>query len=297
MKGIFILKTLFLLFLPLNAMPSQRTQASVSSALIVKCEPEFPVNGSPVFFRVRSAKSLKSLTGTWQGRRVYFDFDVEGRTWYGFAGVDIDAVSGQHQLTLEAILANGARIPSSHSVTVGKAPYRTIALSVSRKFTEPDAETLERINQERAHKGEIFRRITMGRLWSGRFVAPVENVITESFGTARTFNGIQQSVHHGLDFRADTGTPVWAMNKGSVIIARDMFYEGGFVVIDHGQGLLTLYMHLSNIDVNEGDLVNKGQTIGLSGATGRTTGPHVHVGVRWQGIYVDPATLLTMSLD
>ncbi|MCI0338846.1 MAG: M23 family metallopeptidase [Acidobacteria bacterium] len=240
---------------------------------------------------------MKSLSGRWHGHQVFFDFDVKTRTWYGFAGVGIDTASGQHQLSLEARLANGARISYSHSVTVGKAAYRTIDLSVPGKYTEPDAETLARINQERALKNEVFRQTIKDRLWAGRFVAPVENVITEGFGTQRTFNGVRQSVHQGLDFRADIGTPVLAMNSGTVILARDLFYEGGFVVIDHGNGLLTLYMHLSEINVNEGNPVRKGEIIGSSGATGRVTGPHLHVGVRWQGIYVDPETLLTISIN
>jgi len=96
--------------------------------------------------------------------------------------------------------------------------------------------------------------------------------------------------------RAETGTPVRAMNSGVVIVAREMFFEGGFVVIDHGQGLLTLYMHLSEIKAREGDNVGKQQIIALSGGTGRATAPHLHVGVRWQGIYIDPATLLSMPL-
>jgi murein DD-endopeptidase MepM/ murein hydrolase activator NlpD len=122
-------------------------------------------------------------------------------------------------------------------------------------------------------------------------------VITERFGTGRTINRVQQSVHYGLDFRADTGSPLGAMNNGNVVIAREMFYEGGFVVIDHGQGLLTLYMHLSEITVNVGDAVKKGQVVGLSGATGRVTAPHLHVGVRWQGIYVDPAMMFKLNID
>jgi murein DD-endopeptidase MepM/ murein hydrolase activator NlpD len=120
--------------------------------------------------------------------------------------------------------------------------------------------------------------------------------MTEHFGTQRTFNGKLQSVHQGLDFRAATGTPVRAMSSGEVILARELFYEGGFVVIDHGQGLLTLYMHLSQFMAKEGDRVAKGQAVGLSGASGRATGPHLHVGARWQSVYVDPAALLNLRL-
>jgi murein DD-endopeptidase MepM/ murein hydrolase activator NlpD len=268
-----------------------------STVLSVKWTPGSLVNGSPCLFRVRPSKTLKSLTGLWQRRRVLFHFDAETRTWYGLAGVGIDTVSGKHRLKLEAKLLNGARVSSSHSVMVGNTAYRTIDLSVPRRFTEPDAEELARIIQERALKRELFDRITEKRLWSGRFVPPVRNVVTEEFGTERIFNGVRESVHQGLDYRADVGTPVEAMNSGRVLIARAMFYEGGFVVIDHGCGLTTLYMHLSGIKVKEGDRVSRRQIIGYSGATGRVTGPHLHVGVRWQGIYLDPAALLGISMN
>jgi murein DD-endopeptidase MepM/ murein hydrolase activator NlpD len=155
---------------------------------------------------------------------------------------------------------------------------------------------MARISEEQAFKREIFRRITPSRLWSESFAPPIDSVITDEFGVQRTFNGKVQSAHHGLDLRADTGTPVAAMNSGEVIVAREMFYEGGFVVIDHGRGLLTLYMHLTEISVQEGVRVAKGQIIGLSGGTGRVTAPHLHIGIRWQGIYLNPEVLLQMQL-
>jgi murein DD-endopeptidase MepM/ murein hydrolase activator NlpD len=93
-----------------------------------------------------------------------------------------------------------------------------------------------------------------------------------------------------------TGTPVAAVNRGTVILARLLFFEGNCVVIDHGQGLLTLYLHLSEIHVKEGEPVAKGDDIGLSGGTGRATGPHLHLAVRWQGIYLDPSALLSLRM-
>jgi murein DD-endopeptidase MepM/ murein hydrolase activator NlpD len=263
----------------------------------VSWTPKVLVNGSPCFFQVRPSASLKSLTGHWLGRRVYFNFDRASRTWLGFAGVGINTASGNYQLKLEATLVRGRRVHYSHAVAIGKVVYRTFNLNVPDRFTEPDAETLSRISQERAVKSALFEQITHKRLWSGRFVPPIKSVITEEFGTERTFNGRRQSVHQGLDFRASIGTPVEAMNSGRVIIAREMFYEGGFVVIDHGGGLATLYMHLNQIKVNEGERVKRRQILGYSGATGRVTGPHLHVGVRWQGIYVDPQTLLGLSMN
>ena len=97
-----------------------------------------------------------------------------------------------------------------------------------------------------------------------------------------------------MDFRAAIGTTVRATNQGTVVLARGLYYEGNCVVLDHGQGLLTIYMHLSEIRVKEDQRVEGGDILGLSGNTGRVTAPHLHFAVRWQGIYLDPATLLEL---
>jgi murein DD-endopeptidase MepM/ murein hydrolase activator NlpD len=290
-----LMKVLLTLSLPLAAQSGMGQPKRAS--LQVRWTPKSLVNGSPCLFQVRPSASLKSLTGRWLGRRVYFDFDSRSRTWSGFAGVGINTASGIYQLKLEATSVRGRRVQYYYSVPVGNVVYRTVELDVPESFTDPDAGDLSRISQERAVKSESFQQITRKRLWSGRFVPPIKNVVTEEYGTSRTFNGRRQSVHQGLDFRASIGTPVEAMNSGRVIIAREMFYEGGFVVIDHGCGLATLYMHLGRIKVNEGERVKSRQILGYTGATGRVTGPHLHVGVRWQGIYVDPEALIRMNMN
>ncbi|MCI0524887.1 MAG: M23 family metallopeptidase [Acidobacteria bacterium] len=286
--------------LALIAWPYRGLSAGSTSAppntLAVTSSPEVIVNGSPCLFRVTSQRPLRSLRGRWQGRRVFFDFDANDGSWYGFAGVGLDAAAGRRRLTLEATTAKGARFSLTHPVRIERADYRSVTLSVPDRFTAPDAETLARVKEERALKNEVFARVTPSRLWSGNFEAPIDSVITSEFGVRRMFNRRVRSFHQGLDLRADTGVPVEAMNNGVVIVARDMFFEGGFVVVDHGQGLLSLYMHLSEIRVNEGDSVATRQIIALSGGTGRVTAPHLHVGVRWQGIYIDPAVLLTLPL-
>jgi murein DD-endopeptidase MepM/ murein hydrolase activator NlpD len=290
-----------LLVAPLPAAWPEQASAAESgaapqTAMTVTWAPAEIVNGSPCLFRVKPRRPLRSLKGRWQRREIFFDFDARDGAWYGFGGVAVDAVSGRHQLRLEAMTTRGARFFSNHLVTVGSADYPVIDLSVPRQFTEPDAETLARIIEEQAFKREVFKLVSPNRMWSGAFVAPVDSVITDEFGVQREFNGKVQSVHQGLDLRAQTGTPLAAMNSGVVIVAREMFYEGGFVVIDHGRGLLTLYMHLSEINVREGESVTKSQVVGLSGGTGRVTAPHLHVAVRWQGIYVDPAVVLNLQL-
>ena len=120
--------------------------------------------------------------------------------------------------------------------------------------------------------------------------------VSDGFGTARVINQEVKSRHLGTDFGVPTGTPVHAVNHGTVLLARPLFFEGNCVIIDHGQGLMSLYLHLSEFRVKEGDEVAPGQLIGLSGGTGRATGPHLHLAIRWQGVYLDPAILLKMQL-
>lgn len=285
----------FLLFAMLAWEPVGDSSAQ-TIALSLGVEPAHPVDGSPVLFRIWPDKPLKSLSGTWLGHRVIFEFDSASRAWCGFAGVELGTPVGGHSLKLEMISASGARSTSTQTITIAAGSYASGTLTVDSKFMTPNTDEQVRIRQERALKREVFRRSNRQRLWKGGFAAPVENIITENFGVRRIFNGKQRSRHQGLDFRAALGTPVKAMNSGEVILARQMFYEGGLVVIDHGHGLLTLYLHLSDFKTTEGSRVNKGQIIGLSGATGRVTSEHLHVGVRWLGKYLDPATLLTMKL-
>ncbi len=280
-----------------NAAESESSLSTAPSANFrVTSIPRVPHNGTAVLFRINTSEIFKSIKGDFLERQVFFDFDASTGAWYGFAGVDIDTKPGLHPLHLEATRPDGSSFTFDFSTPTGSTRYRTIALSVPRRFTEPDEATQERIAVERDLKAEIFSRVTPMRWWTGPFVPPIESPMTDPFGTRRTFNGKVQSAHMGQDFRADIGTPIGAMNRGKVILARDMFYEGGLVVIDHGQGLLTLYMHLSQINVREGDLVEKQQIIALSGDSGRATGPHLHVGIRWQGVYVNPAPLFSLPL-
>lgn len=262
----------------------------------ISWQPSPLVNGSPVIFRVASPAGVSSLSGSWLGHEVFFSLDVKRKTWYGIAAVSLETAAGSYPLLLNGTTAGEKEISFERKVSIRAAKYPTITVTVSRKFTEPSPEELQRINQERELKHELFSRMEPEREWSGRFLAPVEARVSDVFGTRRTFNGKVQSMHQGLDYAVPQGTAVSALNRGTVLLARPLFFEGNCVVLDHGQGLLTLYMHLSDLKVKEGDQVARGQEIGLSGGTGRATGPHLHVAVRWQGVYLNPATLLALDL-
>ncbi len=265
-------------------------------------QPARPINGAPVLFQVNPSSRLKSLSGTWLGHEIPFSFNASRKTWFALAGVSLETAPGTYTLELTGETIDGKKssekLSFSHkfSVTRGKYPKIAVKLSVEGKFTEPTPEQQTQIAEAQQVKKEYLNTVTPERAWSGQFIAPAEAAISDVFGSERIFNGKTSSPHLGLDFRVPTGTLVAAMNDGTVLLARPLYFEGNFIVIDHGQGLLTLYLHLSEFKVKEGDRVKRGQEIGLSGGTGRATGPHLHVAVRWQGTYLDPTSLMRLRL-
>jgi len=258
-------------------------------------QPQMLVNGSVCLFTVGVKGTPQKVTAQWMGHDLAFA-PGSGGVWHALAGVALETKPGSYDLALEATMRDGRVLRLVRQVTVGAAKYKTSRLTVPQKYVTPDPETLKRIEAEKEIKSAAFAHEIAVPEWSGNFVAPVPSEISETFGTSRTFNGKLASVHRGDDFRAPTGTPVHASNAGEVVLARELFYEGNCVVIDHGLGFMTMYMHLSKFDVQEGDKVEKGQTIALSGGTGRVTGPHLHMSVRWSGEYLDPAKLLALKL-
>ena len=275
---------------------SRRTKVAPTKSWSVRWQPLCVVNGAPVLFRVTPPAPVESLSGKWLEHDVFFDLDAANKTWYGIAGSSVQTRPGSHVLKLEATTTNGEEISFERKITIRAAKYPRTVIQVAKQYTEPSPEQLQKVSQDTSVKQEAFQHVNPEREWSGKFRAPVEATISGVFGTQRTFNGKVQSVHQGLDYAVPSGTPVAAVNNGTVLLARPLYFEGNCVVLDHGQGLLTLYMHLSEIKVTEGEKIQRGEEIGLSGGSGRATGPHLHLAVRWQGIYLNPATLLALNL-
>lgn len=270
--------------------------ATLAQTPEVALTPEMVVAGSPELIRV-NAPAGATVEGEWLDRKLEFFRGRDGQAWYALGGVDVESPAGPSTLHISARTAANTPIDLSRTVEIRPALYRTSALTVAPKFVEPGPEELERIKAESELKDKVFAASATEPLWSGSFRVPVRAARTDSFGTRRTFNGELASIHKGMDFRAVTGTPARAANSGVVVLARPLYYEGNCVAIDHGLGLFTISMHLSRIDVHEGERVSLGQRIGLSGATGRVTGPHLHWAVRWEGAFLDPAKLLRMDLS
>jgi murein DD-endopeptidase MepM/ murein hydrolase activator NlpD len=273
-----------------------KLSAATAAHWIVGYQPARLVNGTPVLFRVTTPAPVRTLSGNWLGHEIEFSFDASSKSWFALAGISLETKRGDYPIQLHAETSAGEAISFEKTFWVQRQRYPRVRLKVPPRYTAPSPEDQRQIEQDKETKAEAFKTLSPGREWKGSFAPPVNAEISDVFGVERVFNGSVESTHQGLDFRVPGGTSVAAVNSGRVILARPLFFEGNCVVIDHGQGLLTLYLHLSKFLIKEGDDVKKGQAIGLSGGTGRATGPHLHLAVRWQGVYLDPAVLLKLSL-
>jgi murein DD-endopeptidase MepM/ murein hydrolase activator NlpD len=204
--------------------------------------------------------------------------------------------TGTYDLRIRATLNGGRVARTVKSVEIGTVTFRTGDVKVPENFVKPDPASEKKIAADRRVKERAFSHSSATPQWSGDFIKPVEAPPTDSFGMTFIFNEELTSEHRGTDFPIKEGSPVMSSNAGTVVLARELFYEGNCVILDHGQHFFTIYMHLSKIQVKEGQKVRKRQRLGLSGATGRVTAPHLHMGVRWAGSYVDPTKLFALTL-
>lgn len=218
-------------------------------------------------------------------------FSLDKRRWRALVGIDLDTPPGIYPIRVEAA---AGREKVDYDLIVRPRRFRTRRLMVDPEFVNPPASARERIDRETALLDEVWRASSPDRLWKEPFVRPVPQVANSAFGTRSIFNGTPLSAHGGADFMSPPGTPTHAPNAGRVVVARDLYFSGNTVVIDHGLGLFSMLAHLSAFDVHEGDRVAAGDIVGRVGATGRVTGPHLHWAVRVNGARVDPLSLLSL---
>jgi len=224
-----------------------------------------------------------------------FDHDVAAyavsdREWRALVGIDLDAKPGAYDVSVDA----GGGLTATGHLDVLPKKFPTRRLTVDENFVTPPASAEARIARDAKLLASTWEHPSPERLWANAFARPVPQPANSAFGTRSIFNGKPRNAHGGADFLSPAGTPIHAPNAGRIVIARDLYYSGNTVVIDHGQGLFSMLAHLSEIRVHEGDRVEAGQVVGLVGATGRVTGPHLHWAVRANDARVDPLSLLAV---
>jgi murein DD-endopeptidase MepM/ murein hydrolase activator NlpD len=248
------------------------------------------------------ADSVDTVTGTMSGEQLHFTRSASG-VWRAMGPVSVDATDSVPARVAFTRLSGAVdsvalfvKLPPRPKST--GAPARRRRLAVDSRFTRPmDAATQARVDRENARAREIGRNAhATPAMWTESFSNPRPSAITSRFGSGRMFNGTLSSRHLGVDFSGAVGAPVRAANRGVVALVDDFFLAGNVVYIDHGAGVVTGYFHLSRTLVAAGDTVEKGQEIGLVGATGRVTGPHLHWSARYGAVTVNPLDLVTVGM-
>ena len=279
-------------------MLSAVATALLTSVLVVKTADSVTVTASArsiqpgelVVLIVRTAKPAETITVT--GLKTHLaPYAVTATTWRVLVGIDLAVKPGKHEVVVEA--QPGGR-KASYVLLVKARRFPTRTLKVDPAFVTPPPEAAERFERESRELNEVWASPAPEKLWQGAFVRPVPEPANSAFGSRSVFNGEPRSQHTGADFRSPSGTPIKAPNAGRVVIAGSRYFSGDTVVIDHGQGLFSLFAHLSETSVELGESVKKGQVIGQVGQTGRVTGPHLHWAVRLNGARIDPLSLLTV---
>ncbi|NOT28092.1 MAG: M23 family metallopeptidase [Acidobacteria bacterium] len=251
--------------------------------------PVYP--GDVVRVTVRAPEDAGSIVATWQEREVPLARQSDG-TWDGLIGIDIADEGGSRSVQVKALHTNGSATAATLEFVVDHRTLRTRRIRVNPRFVTPPASALARIKEESERLSALFNTTSPGRHWAPDAVRPVEGVAVSGFGVRTIMNGQPGGPHNGLDLAAPTGTPIYAPAAGVVVYARDLYYTGNTVIVDHGQGLYSTMAHMSAMDVREGDAVLKSTLLGKVGATGRVTGPHLHWGMRLHGARVDPLSLI-----
>jgi murein DD-endopeptidase MepM/ murein hydrolase activator NlpD len=284
------LHKLFLFILAFFCLPFV-AYADTAQQIGIALEPVIVGPGDIAVVMVKNAGDAPG--GSFNNRRIYFyPSSTERNVYKAILGIDLYTVPGEYTLEIAAANTTIRRI-----ITVSKKKYPMQRLTLPKDMVELSPENEARVEREQKKVAAIWP-VDSIRIWSGNFVNPLPGKpIGTPFGVRRIINKIPKSSHSGIDITAEEGDEVHAPNNGVAVLIDDQFYSGNSIVLDHGQGIYTMFFHLSKILVTSGQYVNKGDVIGLVGSTGRSTGAHLHWGVRIQGARVDPKELINLKLD
>jgi murein DD-endopeptidase MepM/ murein hydrolase activator NlpD len=237
--------------------------------------------------------TVKGLSGPLEGKigekKLYFNPSKD--SFKAVFGVDLYTEPGKYTVDISE---NGKVF--SKKIKIAKKDYPVQKLTLPKDMVELSPENEARVEREQKKVAAIWPGET-GRHWDGNFMNPREGEISTAFGLRRIINGIAKNPHSGVDVSADEGKEVLAPNNAVVVLVDNQFFSGNSVILDHGQGIYTMFFHLSKILVSEGQQVKKGDVIALVGSTGRSTGAHLHWGARVQGARVDPIELIKLKFE
>jgi murein DD-endopeptidase MepM/ murein hydrolase activator NlpD len=224
-----------------------------------------------------------------KGRKFYFS-RCGGNCSVAIGTIGIRTKPGVYTIKLKV----GGKTKNLH-LTVKQYIFPTIKLTLPDNQVFLSKKDLKRVESENKRLKQIFQKVSQS-YWEGNFTLPLENDISTPFGIKRILNKKWVSIHRGIDITGQDGEEVKASNNGRVVLADELFFGGNTVILDHGIGIYTIYMHLSRFNINVGDMVSKNDVIGFVGSSGRSTGPHLHFGVKVMNMSTNPVSLIELNL-
>ncbi|RPJ60004.1 MAG: M23 family metallopeptidase [Acidobacteria bacterium] len=238
-----------------------------------------------------------SVTGTVFNTEVRFFPTREPTVWQALLGLDVDLQPGEYRLDLKIVTDSGVESSETRMLQVAPRAFATRYLTLPKKYVNPPADVQERIRREAEEVRRIFSVASPEPVWEGQFRRPLGGKVISSFGKRSVLNGQPRNVHAGVDLRAPQGTVLRAPAGGRVVLAKELYFAGNSIILDHGLGLFSQFAHLSTFKVKEGQLVQPGETIGLTGRSGRVEGPHLHWSMRLGNGRIDPMSVLWLLSD
>jgi murein DD-endopeptidase MepM/ murein hydrolase activator NlpD len=271
--------------------PARPARTTPTAPLTVEVRSRAVRPGEVLDIRVHTTAPLASVAIT-LGDRPLHAWKQPSGDWRVLAGLDADHPTGPLVLTVLGTRPSGGPLNKVETLTVVPARFAERRLTVAPKFVEPPASERPRIAREAERLRAIYG--AESELTPGVFAAPVPHRRSSPFGSRSIFNGVPRDRHGGMDFASPAGAAIRAPAAGRVVLVDDLYWTGNTVVVDHGRGMYSILAHMSRTLVEEGQAVTRGARLGLVGATGRATGPHLHWSVRLGGTRVDPAAVLQL---
>ena len=245
--------------------------------------------GDAFLIKVTGGQKLQLPSASLAGKTFYFTGCGEN-CFVAIGAIDLNTRTGGHPVKV-TVGTNQRTV----RLSVKKTRFPELRITLPEEKVKLSPEDLEIVKKESERLKAIFQTVS-NKLWEGDFIRPLENDTSTVFGAKRIMNKKMISIHRGMDIKGCAGEEVRASNSGRVLLAEELFFGGNTIVIDHGQGIYTVYMHLSKFSVKPDSIVSKGDVIGLVGSSGRSTGPHLHFGVKVQDMNINPVSLLKLQL-
>jgi murein DD-endopeptidase MepM/ murein hydrolase activator NlpD len=260
-----------------------------SSAFKAEVLPHEINPGDAFLIKISGVKNTDAVTASLLDRQIIFSRCGDG-CFIGIGAVELETAPGMKKIELNV---GDKKKVVKLSVKHYRFPTLKLTLPEHKVFLSP--EDLKRALEEEEKLKSIWQ-MTTNKLWEGHFIMPLDNKISTAYGLKRIINKKKISFHKGIDIKGRQGEEVKASNRGRVVLAEEFFFGGNTVVIDHGMGIYTVYMHLDKFNVKHGDTVSKGDIIGYVGSSGRSSGPHLHFGVKLSNISINPVSIVNLGL-